>query len=74
MVGDGLQWGNAMEGKKTLGKIAVEEVDVAGEDGGVARGITMEAMEVVGEGDGIIEVNAAEGELTTRSTTLKKNT
>ena len=68
-----------------LRKIAMKELDVALEDGGVAGGAAMEvmvvageaAMEVMvvaGEGGGIAEVNAAEGELTTTSQALKMNT
>ena len=41
-----------MDGRKMPRKIAVKEVDVTGEDGGVAGGIAMEVMEVVGEGGG----------------------
>ena len=63
-----------MEGKKTLGKIAMEEEVIVGEDGGVTGGIAMEVMEVVGEGGGIVGVNTAEGELTTLSRALKMNT
>ena len=40
-------------------KIAVEELDVALEDGGVAGGAAMEVIVVVWEGGGIAGVNAA---------------
>ena len=53
--------------RKTPRKIAVEELDVALEDGGVARGAAMEVMVVAG-------VNVAEGELTITSQALKMNT
>ena len=74
-----------MKGRKTPGKIIMEEVDVirgnamegvevAGEDGGFIGENAMEGVEAAGEGGGIVGVNAAEGELTTRSKALKKNT
>ena len=56
-----------MKGRKTPGKIVVEEVDVVREN-------AMEGVEVAGEDGGFVGGNAAEGELTTRSKALKQNT